>query len=96
MNNHFVSITDDKGHVDNDTVTVKAGDQVTWTACPGQPSIIVFEKSPFGAKTFRVPAGGSVSSGTSTAPNGNYKYTVKGPNADNDPIVIIDGCDGGG
>jgi len=94
--NHFVYITDDKGHVDNDTVTVKAGDQVTWTARPGQQSTVVFDSSPFGATTFTVPAGGSISSGTSTAPNGNYKYTVHGKSGLNDPIVIIDGCDTGG
>jgi hypothetical protein len=41
---------------------------------------------------FEVPAGGSVSSGSAqgTALPKPYKYTVVGPNGENDPVVIIE------
>jgi hypothetical protein len=50
--------------VDNEVVNVSrsAGDEVVWSS-DGDGFTISFQTSPFAASTFRVPAGGSASSG---------------------------------
>jgi len=93
---HDVQITDNNGHVDQDSVTISraAGDEVTWTAHGAKKAIIVFaspDGSPFHDTTFHVPASGSVSSGPikATAAYKSYKYIVVGETGSNDPVVII-------
>lgn len=86
---------EDDGQVDNHTVHVskRAGHQVTWSS--NGKAVIEFssqEGSPFEQAVFKVPAGGSVSSGpakeTAEAEK-SYKYSVVGEKGVNDPIVII-------
>ncbi len=92
-----VHITSPQGHVDQTDVTVSksVGEEVTWHSHENKPATIKFnsrEGSPFQKSTFEVPAGGSVSSGSAqgTAQPKPYKYTVAGPNGENDPVVIIE------
>jgi hypothetical protein len=85
------------GRVDNDTVHVSksAGHQVTWSSTG--KAVIEFSSqdgSPFEHSIFRVPAGGSVSSGAAKASaeeEKSYKYSVAGEKGVNDPTVIIHG-----
>ena len=86
---------EDNGQVDNDTVHVSksAGHQVTWSS--NGKAVIKFSSqdgSPFEQAIFKVPAGGSVSSGPAKATaeaEKRYKYSVVGEKGVNDPIVII-------
>ena len=92
-----VHIVSDNGQVDQNDVEISkpAGDEVTWFAQSKKAgSTIEFsppDGSPFQDSTFSVPAGGSVSSGPAKgeAEAKRYKYTVTGPDGDNDPGVII-------
>jgi hypothetical protein len=87
-----VNIKNDKGDVDNDPVTLSVIDEVTWTSSAPHATVVVFEKNetPFVSAVFRIPAGGSVSSGPvqNSTPR-RYKYDVKGTAGSNDPTVII-------
>jgi plastocyanin len=86
-----VHITNDKGGVDQNSVTLTSGEEVTWFARGNQKATIRFDSSsPFHDTDFSVPAGGSVSSGAAkSGSDGRYKYTVHGPGGKNDPEVII-------
>jgi hypothetical protein len=84
----------DDGQVDQPTVDLSksAGDEVVWSSV--KPAKIAFEGvegSPFDETTFRIPPGGSVSSGPARddADLREYKYTVYGAGGKNDPTVII-------
>jgi len=92
-----VHITSSVGDVDLPTVTVsKSGsEEVTWHSHANKPAQIRFDSpdgSPFQKATFDVPAGGSISSGPSLShvAHKSYKYTVVGPDGENDPVVIVD------
>jgi len=92
-----VRITSDVGDVDQPSVSVSrsGGEEVTWHSYAGKAATIKFNSaagSPFLKPEFDVPAGGSVSSGpaVSGASRKPYKYTVVGPDGENDPVVIID------
>lgn len=83
------------GKVDNETVHVSksAGHEVTWSS--NGKAVIEFSSqdgSPFEQAIFKVPAGGSVSSGPAKASaqeEKSYKYSVAGEEGVNDPTVII-------
>lgn len=91
-----VHIKDDKGQVDEPSVTISRGHkgEVTWFAHGAAGATIVFSSdgSPFKEAVFTVPATGSVSSGPvkETADLKRYKYTVVGKGGATDPVVIID------
>jgi hypothetical protein len=92
-----VHITNHQGQVDQSTISVSksGGEQVTWHSHDNKPATIVFDAStgsPFQKSEFVVPAGGSISSGPPMVDPSSkpYKYTVKGPEGENDPVVIVD------
>lgn len=96
-----VTIKDSKGTVDTDPAQISKSnkDSVTWISDGTNPATILFppDASPFADSTFHVPAGGSVSSGPATASamvggilGKGYKYTVRGKDKENDPIIQID------
>lgn len=75
-----------------------SGDSVQWLSQTGKPALIVFasaEGSPFKARSFKLKAKGSVSSGPVTRKSRRrnevtvYKYTIMGATANNDPIIIV-------
>jgi|SRR5215469_6224886 hypothetical protein len=90
-----VQIISDDGQVDPDVVDIYSGQEAIWFAHNSQAGATIdfssADGSPFYAKTFYVPAGGTVSSGLARndAQSKRYKYTVKGPTGQNDPVVII-------
>src|SRR5262245_57158192 len=90
-----VHITDDKGQVDKDPVTLhkKLKEEVAWHADKADSTIDFTDGSPFsGPVSFPVPKGKSVPSGPvrDDAELKTYKYTVTGPSGPpNDPGVII-------
>jgi hypothetical protein len=97
MSQKGVQITSHDGQVDQSTITVSksVGDAVTWHSHDNKAATIKFDSedgSPFQNATFNVPPGGSVSSGPalSHVDHKPYKYTVVGPDGENDPIVIVD------
>lgn len=65
--------------VDNEVVNVSksAGDEIVWSS-DGDAFTVSFQSSPFTASTFRVPAGGSASSGAvrPAAGIGRYQYFI--------------------
>jgi hypothetical protein len=67
------------GAVDNEVVNVSksAQDEIVWSS-QGNEFTIAFPTSPFAASTFRVPAGGSASSGPVRrgAALGSYQYFI--------------------
>jgi hypothetical protein len=92
-----VYITNSNGQVDQTDIRVsKSGaEEVTWHSHDNKPATIKFdsaEGSPFEKSVFTVPPGGNVSSGPAhgAAQHKSYKYTVVGPDGENDPVVIID------
>jgi hypothetical protein len=80
--------------VDNEVVNVSrsAGDEVVWSS-DGDGFTISFQTSPFAASTFRVPAGGSASSGPVRpgAGIGHYQYFISDDSDGNgaDPEVNV-------
>lgn len=96
--NH-VHITNDGGRVSRNEVHISkaAGEAVFWTHDGSREVRIVFDKpegSPFQREDpFVVQPGERISSGPlddSTAVGSQYRYTVVGADASNDPVVIID------
>jgi hypothetical protein len=65
--------------VDNEVVNVSksAQDEIVWHS-EGNAFTVSFQTSPFAASTFRVPEGGSVSSGAAraNAALGQYQYYI--------------------
>ena len=92
-----VHIVSDNGQVDQNDVDISklAADEVTWFAHNQEEGATIefssADGSPFNDSVFRVPIGGSVSSGPAKdgAKPKRYKYTVTGPAGQNDPGVII-------
>ncbi len=93
-----VSILDDQGHINpSDPIHISriAKDVVVWVSVNGRKATIVFASpagSPFKESVFHVAAGESVCSDLvrEDAGTGEYKYTVVGEKAANDPVIIID------
>jgi hypothetical protein len=90
-----IAITDDHGHVDQDTIHLSRGDAIEWKSMNGKESTVEFRSdkgSPFQAKVFHVPGNGSSPTATvrQDAALAEYKYDVIGAKGENDPVVIID------
>ncbi len=77
---------------DSVTIFKSESEQVTWINEAGEPIGITFTPSPFTKSSFDIPAGGRGSSGTSTAANNPYKYTVTGKTSGQslDPEVVVE------
>ena len=90
-----VDLTDNRGHVHTDKVTIRRGSQVMWSSAGHGKAKIVFDTgtgSPFASTTFQVPRNGSVCSGPAVRGRGGkeFKYTVRGEKGHNDPVVAVD------